>query len=396
MMKKIKVGLLVGEFFSNSLPFANGKGGYGMLARNIITEYVPNEEIEIDTIVGINNVPDLLVHLVDGKKKVLFLPKDDSSLIKRGIRKLTSFKNREIRKIVNQYDIFISIEFQSIARYVMEHASKGQKLILWIQDPRPESDWEELDTMSIKQIGMRPDKASQKLLNNLYRNKRLIPVTQGKYLVRKAIDLYRFPSGFTAFYLPNPVPFPEMREEEIKQKKNQIVALSRIDSVKRPWIIGEVAKKLPQYEFFFLGQCHEKSIDDIMKPYYELKNCHFLGHVEKEKKNEILKESKILINTSIHEAVPISFLEALSYGMHIVSNQNPDNITSNFGFYTGQINGDGYDGVDLFVEGVEKLMKDENWVITSLNARKYICTNHAITDCCEKLRKIIRDETTNG
>lgn len=392
-MKKIKVGLLVGEFFSNSLPFANGKGGYGMLARNIIAEYVPNEEIEVDAIIGINNTDELIEHWVDDTKKVLFLPTEGTSLVKRAIRKFTGFKSRKIREIVDRYDIFLSIEFQSIARHVMEYASKKQKLILWIQDPRPESDWKELDTMSIKQGGVRPDKASAELLNDLYRHKRLIAVTQGKCLVPKARDLYRFPVDFSAAYLPNPVQIPEMTEEEIKQKKNNIVALARIDSVKRPWMIGEVARKLPQYEFFFLGQCHEKRIDDIMKPYYELKNCHFLGHVENEAKAKILSESKLLINTSIHEAVPVSFLEALSYGMRIVSSRNPDNITSDFGYYTGQVNGDGWDKIDLFVAGIQKLMEDENWLSESLKARAYIQSNHTIEGCRQKLREIILNAT---
>lgn len=62
-----------------------------------------------------------------------------------------------------------------------------------------------------------------------------------------------------------------------------------------------------------------------------------MGHVDGEEKKKYLMESKILVNTSIHEAIPISFLEALSYGTLIVSNRNPENLASQFGNWVGDV-----------------------------------------------------------
>lgn len=395
--KQIKVGLLVGEFFSNSLPFCKGKGGYGMLARNYIAEFIPCEEIEMDCICGYNQEDELLITTIDDRKNVLFLPDSLASLpAKNRLRRLNYQLNplarKKMRKIVDQYDVFLSVEFSHIAYDVMSLASRGQKMILWIQDPRTLSDWEELDTLSvIRQTGYRPNPQFAALLNRLVRQHRLELVSQGRCLIEKAKEIYRLPAGIPVEFMPNPIRFPnENTDELLDHKRRQIVFLGRLDSVKRPWIVGEVAKRMPQYDFYFAGNNHEPRMKEIMAPYQAVDNCHFLGHIEGEQKAELLRKSMILINTSIHEAVPISFLEALSYGTLLVSNRNPDDLTSRFGYYTGQINGEGYDGVEEFVRGIERIMSDPAAYRESAKAAMgYIREVHAISSFVLNLRRML-------
>ena len=75
-----------------------------------------------------------------------------------------------------------------------------------------------------------------------------------------------------------------------------------------------------------------------------------------DEKIQYLKDAKILVNTSIHEALPVSFLEALSYGTLLISNRNPDDLTSKFGIWTGDVLGDGFDKVGLYVNAIRELM----------------------------------------
>ena len=55
-----------------------------------------------------------------------------------------------------------------------------------------------------------------------------------------------------------------------------------------------------------LGQTfREKSQNEsIMAGYRDIPNLHFVGHVEGEEKMKYIREAKILVNTSIHEALP--------------------------------------------------------------------------------------------
>ena len=391
--KKIKVGLLVEEFFSNSIPIYACNGGYGMLARNSSCKYIPTNDIQIDVIIGLNDQDTIRIEKVDDTN-IIYLPKISPKSFTQKVKNKVFNKQKEVVKsIIDSFDIFLSIEFTTITYFVMQHASKNQKLIFWIQDPRPQSDWDELDTLALsKQNGYRPNKFISTIINKLYNENRLISITQGQCLINKAIDLYQLPPNYTAKFVPNPINIPYITQEEVKNKKNYIVSLGRIDSVKRTWIIAETAKRMPNYEFYFMGQIHELPMHDIMKPYLSLKNCHFVGHLEGQDKDKLLRESKILINTSIHEAIPISFLEAMSYGTLIVSNRNPDNLTEKFGINIEQVNGDGYDSVGKFEDAINQIMNNPQYFNSlSQKAIEYINKVHNTNDFITTIRNIIRN-----
>lgn len=103
-----------------------------------------------------------------------------------------------------------------------------------------------------------------------------------------------------------------------------------------------------------------------------------------------------MVNTSIHEALPVSFLEALSYGTLLVSNRNPENLTSKFGIYVGEVLGDGFDKVDLYVDAIRKLIQnDEMRKQTAEKAIEYVKEIHNIPTFVHNLRKIIKDTINN-
>ena len=65
--KKIKVGLIVDEFFGGA---GTAYGGYGFLARNYVTKYLPDDDIQVDVLLGIQKGryrhPFPEKHVVDG------------------------------------------------------------------------------------------------------------------------------------------------------------------------------------------------------------------------------------------------------------------------------------------------------------------------------------------
>lgn len=389
-MRKIKVGLLVEEFYDSDL---GGFGGYGILAREYIAKYIPNSEIEIEVILGSNKEKKVKTVERDGIK-IHFLPKNYSS--KYNIDFIYFYLVKKFFKEKN-FDIYLSVEMSKIAYEVMR-IEKSKKLIMWIQDPRPKEDWEEIKTVSYSNeyesylnYYKKWESRIQDILKKLYEENRLILISQGEFLKKKARALYKFSDNLPIEYFPNPV---EIKNNfDIKDKKDSIIFLGRLTAVKRPWIYFELAKELPKYTFYVCGQGEE--LKEIISKYKDVKNLKFMGHVAGEQKNKLLRECKILVNTSIHEAIPVSFLEAISYGQKIVSCQNPDNITSENGYSTGVILGDGYNRVEDFKIGVEKCLIEYNETEIR-KAIERVKENHNIEKFIIKMRELIKREEKNG
>lgn len=389
-MNKIKVGLLVEEFYDEEL---GGFGGYGILAREYIAKYIPNQDIEIEVIIGSNKEKKVKTIEKYGTK-IHYLPKNYSS--KLDIDFIYFNRAKKFFKEQN-FDIYLSIEMSRIAYEVMR-IEKNKKLIMWIQDPRPLSDWEEIRTVSYSNeynsyinYYVKWEKKIQILLKKLREENRLILVSQGEFLKEKAKNLYKFPENIEIKYFPNPV---EINDNfDITAKKDSILFLGRLTAVKRPWIYFELAKTLPNYKFYVCGSGEE--LKEIIQKYKDIKNLEFMGHVSGKEKEKLLKECKVLVNTSIHEAIPVSFLEAISYGEKIVSCQNPDDITKNNGYYTGVILGDGYESVDKFRFGVEKCIAEYNEEEIKTSIKK-ISNNHSISKFITNMRELILKEVKNG
>ena len=101
------------------------------------------------------------------------------------------------------------------------------------------------------------------------------------------------------------------------------------------------------------------------------------------------------MNTSIHEGLPVSFLEALSYGTVLVSNRNPDNLTSQFGIWVGDVLGNGFDKIDLFVDAVQKLMTDDQKrQKLAVAGRSYIEKTHNVPKFIKELKDVIYQENS--
>ncbi|VEJ21793.1 glycosyltransferase family 4 protein [Neisseria animaloris] len=384
--KKIKVGLIIDEFFGGA---DTAYGGYGFLARRLIAKYIPGEDIKIDILLGVNQHPKSKIHKYLPQKYHV----DNVDVFK--LPKKQWFAKRWLKK--QDYDIYLSIELTY--DFVLKNEPDPQKkLILWIQDPRPMYEWDEINTVRLFPEPSYYNQDLYDLVHRLYQQNRVKFISQAPFLNAKAIDLYRLNKDVPIQYLPNPIDIDYNFDVQTYPKKDMIIFLGRIESVKRGWLFCEIAKKMPEYEFYILGQPFRDSDKNssIMSQYENIPNLHFIGHVDGEKKNDFLKNAKILVNTSIHEALPVSFLEALSYGTLLVSNRNPENLTSKFGIYVGEVLGDGFDKVDLYVDAIRKLIQnDEMRKQTAEKAIEYVKEIHNIPTFVHNLRKIIKDTINN-
>ena len=390
--KKIRVGLIVGEFFDQTIPGYGLIGGYGMLARHYIAAELPSRDIELEVILGFGEKYELLSFARDDVV-VNILPNIEHSLVHAGIRKISNkiiryFRRRAVKKFLAGYDVFILIE--ASARNVT-YLVEGRPLIVYFQDPRPAADWVEIDTVPFADTGSpRPVRELRRLYKDRALSGMLFCLAQGEYLIPKARDLYDLPVSVPVEVLKNPVRIQRGEFVAWTSKKKQVIWLGRLDSVKRPWLALEVAKRLPDVRFVFFGQAQQPVCEYIIYPYRSLDNVTFVGHNDGALKSRELISSSILINTSIHEATPVSFLEALSVGALIVSCQNPDDLTKRFGRYTGVVLGDGREHADLFVDAISSLLSNSDMSSElSMSAQRYVRSEHDVSRWGERLRGVV-------
>ena len=380
MQSKIKVGLIIDEFFGGA---GTAFGGYGFLARKYIAKYIPNDDIQIDVLLG--------------KSKWKFFPQkfhvDNVDLYRLPRQK--KLAERFLQK--HNYDIYLSIELTS--DFVLKHETdENKKLILWIQDPRPKSAWDNvIDTMqSIKD----PCFFNQKIYDKVHewaKKNRVSFISQGYSLNPLAMELYNLPQTVPVQYLPNPVDVDFDFKFDIKKKKKQVIFLGRLEAQKRCWLFCEVAKRMPEYEFFVLGQFfrHQEDNRRMLDPYMDgsIKNLHFVGHVDGDDKKRLIKESRVLLSTAVWEGIPISWLEALSYGTVLVSDLERENLAGRFGTFVGAVEGDGFDMVDKFIKPLKEMMEnDELYEQKASAAIDYVRQTHNIERFTNDLREVILEE----
>jgi glycosyltransferase involved in cell wall biosynthesis len=190
--------------------------------------------------------------------------------------------------------------------------------------------------------------------------------SQARFLIDKAMRLYRLDRK--PVYLPNPVEVP--RRPMGKSGDPKVCFLARWDPQKRVELFFELARGFPEVEFVAMGRSHDPEADNrLRKTYGGLPNVSLPGFVSEKEKSQILEESWALVNTSVREALPISFLEALAHETPIISSLDPDGLTSRFGYLAA---GDNY------AEEMRRMLADEGRRERGKHGRMYVEEEHEL------------------
>ncbi len=152
------------------------------------------------------------------------------------------------------------------------------------------------------------------------------------FIATKVRKMYNL--EYTPGHLVNPIEIPNNAIK--KSEKPSVVWVGRWDPQKRPDIALAIASTLPDVDFFFIGKATEyepfqRKEETLKRKYSSFANIHFEEFVSEDKKKELIGRAWILLNTSVREGIPATFLEAMSQKTCIVSDVDPDNYTSNFG-----------------------------------------------------------------
>ena len=235
--------------------------------------------------------------------------------------------------------------------------------ILWMRDPRSPADLSKLATLRVPGDGAAPQGIREvdctslgPVLRRRFPRPRR-PVVCASPAPKLAAE--RAPAAYGLDVVPEllPNPLPPM-EPAARTAEPTVAVLGRLDPIKRPWVAVEVARRLPEAQFLLLGRNHFDG-PGSWQPSDLPPNVRLLGHLDGGAKRELLQSSWALLNTSIHEGLPISFQEALAAGVPIVALLDPERVVSRFGVYVGEFDGDGLDGIEPLADGLGRLLTDE-------------------------------------
>ena len=238
-------------------------------------------------------------------------------------------------------------------------AMPGSKHVLTCQNPKTREDWK-------KVIEFYPFR--RRVYNSLIepfvsrRVKDLDAVyCQCNFIREKAAKCYDLRQ--TPEFLPNPVKILEYNK---KSETEKIFFLGRFDKEKNPEKFFKLAEKHSGIKFVAAGRAHKSAIDQRLRGTYNYPNLDLLGHVTGNEKEQLLESGWILVNTSVSECLPVSFLEAASAGCAILSPHDPDGFASNFGY---QVEED-------YAKGLEWLLDGNRWRELGKAGHEYVKRTH--------------------
>ena len=262
-------------------------------------------------------------------------------------------------------DLILTIDYRPNYSRILDILS-CTPVIVWVRDPRPPATQARLATLqfpgdcSISPKGIKfIDCTSLSLLPGPYVQPRrpFLFATPAPTLSLSIKDTYGIAATDCAF-LPNVIDIEVGKVA--KSETPRVIFLGRLDPIKRPWLFVELASAFPGVEFLMLGKSHFRERGGW--PTRKLpENVQMLGHVDGEQKLQLLSSAWILVNTSIHEALPTSFLESLACETPLLSCHNPEGIVSRFGIFTGSWDGDGMGSLPAFADALAQLIEHNDW-----------------------------------
>jgi glycosyltransferase involved in cell wall biosynthesis len=344
--RKLKLGVVANEFFDVS----QGRvGGFGWAARQVARCFRERPELGVDVLFlsrkrDTTSPPELVAH--------------GTRLIARRRDGLDYGR----RILSGGVDLLLAIDYRPSYRALL-WLLPFTPVVVWVRDPRTPDDMAKVSTIRVPgeeealPRGLEPIDCTS--LGGVVRSSRwlrrsVLFATPAPSLAEKVPETYGVRASDVAF-LPNII---DLEPGEIRKgERPTVVFLARLDPYKRPWLFAELARRFPEVEFLFLGQACVRG-RGAWTPRALPPNVRLLGHVGDEEKARLLAAAWVLVNTSLHEGLAVSLLEALACETPLLASVDPEGVVSRFGIHVGRFEGSGLDALPRFAEGLDRLLGD--------------------------------------
>ena len=172
-----------------------------------------------------------------------------------------------------------------------------------------------------------------------------------EFLIPKTRLLYNLAEA--PGFLPSPVHMPALFE---KAERPTVCYVGRWEGRKRVELFFELAERNPSVDFIAIGGNRDAQKDALLRDRCRsIRNLELPGVLDQFNNPEwgrAMSRSWLLVNTSLREGLPTTFVEAAAHGTAILSHTNPDGFASRFGFHApeGDLN-----------RGLAWLLAEDRW-----------------------------------
>ena len=132
--------------------------------------------------------------------------------------------------------------------------------------------------------------------------------------------------------------------------------MGRWEGRKRVELFFELARERPEIDFVAIGGARDTRLDSQLRERYsQIANLRMTGVLDQFNSpqwSEELGQSWILINTSLREGLPTTFLEAAAHRCALLSFTDPDGFASQFGVVAEE---------GRLAEGLDRLLDKNRW-----------------------------------
>jgi glycosyltransferase involved in cell wall biosynthesis len=272
-------------------------------------------------------------------------------------------------------DVYHS-QHPSLGTWLAQRARPGSKHLVTFRDPKLLEDW----LIEFR----RPSRSRLRVLMNwLYEDmlfvRSAVRRADGRNCAAAFLnDKLRRKYGFDVDLdtLPTPVVVPPPCE---KAATPTVCYVGRWDQRKRPERFFELATKFPEVKFIAVGRAQDADWEaSLRRRYRDVANLELAGFVDQfdsGRLSEILGRSWILVNTAAREGLPSSMLEALAHRCAILSEVNPDDVASRFGYHAAA--GD-------FERGLASLLEAGAWRALGEAGHDYVRRHHELGAVIDK------------
>lgn len=346
----MKLGIVANEYFD---PTISRVGGFGFAARQAMGAFRDDPSRGVDVV------------CLPGRK----LPFPDAADARaHGVRAVPYRTGTEAEIAAHRAalrdeapDLLLTIDYRPSYDRILRTLPRTPTIV-WVRDPRTPEDWRMVHSLRIPGAGdVRPRGLGHidctplrwEALKSLLLRRRLLFATLALPLGEKMRATYGMSAA--VHLLPNIVPQPPA--PIAKAERPTVVFLGRLDPIKRPWIVLALAERMPDVDFVLMGKAHFEG-DGAWTPTRVPPNVRLTGHVEGPEKTRILGGAWLALNTSIHEAVALSFLEALACRTPMVAGVEMAGLVERYGEFVGRFDGTGLQGLDAFEQALRRLLDD--------------------------------------